>query len=288
MTPTTPTPALADLDLRNAIKLAGMWANAEFAHASNLGAGGPGQIEKVEKAEAAARAAIEALARRAAQPVAPVQDVLTIPKAIMEMPCDVTLSHFPTRHEMAAYKQGHRDARHAAADLVLARADELKALAPSPQIAEKVELPPLPTPSWARDMHGETEVYTADEVRQIQRDAIAASRRVLVERAAAPAPTADLSARLEEIAESWDGCEYDAPGEMMDIGASLRSAFAKLSLLATQPAAAPQDEQEAIGTISRNRTGADESLIFTALYDFYVTDGMKVYAPTIGHYKKKG
>lgn len=25
----------------------------------------------------------------------------------------------------------------------------------------------LPTPSWARDMHGETEVYTVDEVRAI-------------------------------------------------------------------------------------------------------------------------
>ena len=59
-------------------------------------------------------------------------NVLTIPIAIMEIPCAVTLSHFPTRHEMAAYKQGHRAARHAAADLVLARADELKALAAQP------------------------------------------------------------------------------------------------------------------------------------------------------------
>ncbi|MBD8531513.1 MULTISPECIES: hypothetical protein [unclassified Massilia] len=41
------------------------------------------------------------------------------------------------------------------------------------------DLPPLPTPSWSRDMHGETEVYTVDEVRKIQRDAIAASRRAL-------------------------------------------------------------------------------------------------------------
>ena len=79
-------------------------------------------------------AAIEVFdAMQGVKPTIPAADVLTIPTAIMEMPCAVTLSHFPTRHEMAAYKQGHRAARHAAADLVLARADELKALAaPSP------------------------------------------------------------------------------------------------------------------------------------------------------------
>lgn len=59
-------------------------------------------------------------------------NVLTIPTAIMELPCTRTMSHFATRHEMDAYKEGHRDARHAAADVVLARADELKALAAQP------------------------------------------------------------------------------------------------------------------------------------------------------------
>lgn len=51
-------------------------------------------------------------------------NVLTIPAAIMNIGCNFTKS--------LEYKLGHRDARHAAADLVLARADELKALAAQP------------------------------------------------------------------------------------------------------------------------------------------------------------
>lgn len=31
-------------------------------------------------------------------------------------------------------------------------------------MADPIKLPPPPTPSWARDMHGETEVYTADQM----------------------------------------------------------------------------------------------------------------------------
>lgn len=31
---------------------------------------------------------------------------------------------------------------------------------------EQPTLPALPTPAWARDMHGETEVYTADQMRE--------------------------------------------------------------------------------------------------------------------------
>lgn len=34
------------------------------------------------------------------------------------------------------------------------------------------------------------------------------------------------AALTEQVAESWDGCQYDAPGESLDIGASIRRAFA--------------------------------------------------------------
>jgi len=39
--------------------------------------------------------------------------------AIMNLPCKRTMSHFATRDMMIAYKEGHRDARHAAAELAL-------------------------------------------------------------------------------------------------------------------------------------------------------------------------
>lgn len=104
--------------------------------------------------------------------------VLAIPTAILHLPCNRTMSHFATVHEMNSYKEGHRDARHAAADLVLARADELKALAaPSPQVADIAELP-LP---WRERFHAEGNCLPIQECMQQEidalRDAIAASRR---------------------------------------------------------------------------------------------------------------
>jgi hypothetical protein len=47
-----------------------------------------------------------------------------------------------------------------------------------------------------------------------------------------------FSDALEQIAKSWDGCMYDAPGETMDIGASLRRQFKQLGSFSAQ--AAPQ------------------------------------------------
>ena len=35
---------------------------------------------------------------------------------------------------------------------------------------------PLPCPTWARDFHGETEVYTADEMRAYAAECVAAER----------------------------------------------------------------------------------------------------------------
>jgi hypothetical protein len=45
-----------------------------------------------------------------------------------------------------------------------------------------------------------------------------------------------FSDALEQIAKSWDGCMYDAPGETMDIGASLRRQFKQLGSSSTQAA----------------------------------------------------
>jgi hypothetical protein len=55
-------------------------------------------------------------------------------------------------------------------------------------------------------------------------------------------PEAQLSARqaapdwIEDLAQSWDECMYDAPGEMIDIGASIRKAASR--------AAPPPPERE--------------------------------------------
>lgn len=73
---------------------------------------------------------------------------------------------------------------------------------------------------------------------------------------AAPAQAA-MDEALEKIAESWDGCMYDAPGAMLDIGASLREQFADLRTSAAQ--AAQADVRDAAryrgirAMVSRNR-----------------------------------
>ncbi|WP_407306195.1 hypothetical protein [Acinetobacter sp.] len=56
-----------------------------------------------------------------------------------------------------------------------------------------------------------------------------------------------LAEELERIAQSWDGCEYDAPGEILDIGASLRREFSSLTTQsAKQGAQVPKVIREAI------------------------------------------
>ncbi|KFC61924.1 hypothetical protein [Massilia sp. LC238] len=55
--------------------------------------------------------------------------VLTLPVAIMNLPCKPRRAIALHGASKQAYQEGHRDARHAAADLVLERADELAALA---------------------------------------------------------------------------------------------------------------------------------------------------------------
>ncbi|OIJ42012.1 hypothetical protein [Massilia timonae] len=57
--------------------------------------------------------------------------------------------------------------------------------------------------------------------------------------AVAPVPCA--AGLLEEIAQSWDGCEYDGAGaETMDIGAALRQQFARFTAAPSAPAVAQQ------------------------------------------------
>lgn len=59
-------------------------------------------------------------AMHAAAPVAAQADQVApadLHDAIMRLPCDATRSMFSSKSEMMAYKEGHRDARHAAADL---------------------------------------------------------------------------------------------------------------------------------------------------------------------------
>jgi hypothetical protein len=48
---------------------------------------------------------------------------------------------------------------------------------------------PLPTPAWARDFHGEAEVFTADQMRQYARLAAQQARRQALEEAADIAAT---------------------------------------------------------------------------------------------------
>lgn len=42
---------------------------------------------------------------------------------IMNLPCKRTMSHFATKDELLQYKEGHRDARHAAAELAITADD---------------------------------------------------------------------------------------------------------------------------------------------------------------------
>jgi hypothetical protein len=88
------------------------------------------------------------LGRAKAAPAAPVQAtepssaVLDVPGAIMNIPCRRADSDFPDAASRLLYKEGHRDARHDAADLVLEFADKLADLA-APVQAEQAQAEPI-------------------------------------------------------------------------------------------------------------------------------------------------
>lgn len=74
---------------------------------------------------------------------------------IMNLPCKRTMSHFATKADLIHYKEGHRDARHAAAELALA----------TPPVASGV-LPELPYEDYIEGHHGDlASGYTADQMR---------------------------------------------------------------------------------------------------------------------------
>ena len=52
-----------------------------------------------------------------------------------------------------------------------------------------------------------------------------------------PSPADLIAENLDNIADQWEECMYDAPGETIDIGASLRIDFAKLDLTGAAPIA---------------------------------------------------
>lgn len=79
----------------------------------------------VERAMEAEIAELRAACKQGKTPAA----VLTVPLAIMNLPCRPGRAIAMHGALMQSYQEGHRDARHAAADLVLERADDLAALA---------------------------------------------------------------------------------------------------------------------------------------------------------------
>lgn len=59
---------------------------------------------------------------------------------------------------------------------------------------------------------------------------VRAVRAVLALQSVRPQPAELANASVvEQIAQQWDGCQYDAPGEMVDIGAAIRRAGKRLS-----------------------------------------------------------
>lgn len=57
---------------------------------------------------------------------------------IMNLPCKRTMSHFATKDELLQYKEGHRDARHAAAELAITADDAQAELNAARALLEKV------------------------------------------------------------------------------------------------------------------------------------------------------
>ena len=52
--------------------------------------------------------------------------------------------------------------------------------------------------------------------------------------AAPPAQAVDLANVIDQIAQQWDGCSYDAVGETIDVGQAIRAAGKRLALIDSQ------------------------------------------------------
>ncbi|WP_312836203.1 hypothetical protein [Comamonas sp.] len=85
-------------------------------------------------------------------------------------------------------------------------------------------------------------------------DVLAAGRELRRQHAEIQQLKAQLSARqaapdwIEDLAQSWDECMYDAPGEMIDIGASIRKAASRVA--PPPPEREPLTEQEILEAVS--------------------------------------
>jgi hypothetical protein len=82
-------------------------------------------------------------------------------------------------------------------------------------------------------------------------------------RPATPAPAAPQAVQaqvLEQIAQSWDGCTFDAPGEMMNIGEALRRQFKQL--------ATATEAREAAAEEARDRMREKFEALASDSYDF--------------------
>lgn len=75
-----------------------------------------------------------------------------------------------------------------------------------------------------------------------------------------PTPADLLAEHLENIAEQWTECIYDAPGEMIDIGASLRREFAKLDLAHLARHAQPTDRDAVLEEAAAHITRGNEQV----------------------------
>ncbi|MFC4922970.1 hypothetical protein [Delftia deserti] len=97
-----------------------------------------------------------------------------------------------------------------------------------------------PVAWWLRELPEAEDGTTTIRILQAEVEKLKAR---LARAGAAPAAVAPLPAVFEQIAQSWDGCMYDAPGETLDIGADIRAAAKRL--LAEHPAAvAPQGDED--------------------------------------------
>lgn len=104
---------------------------------------------------------------------------------IMNLPCERTMSHFATQNDMRNYKEGHRNARHAAAELALSymagaaksgNTSEKITLAAANKATEEGELPELPHTTYNGYSDGSEPLWTKEQMHGYATQAIAADR----------------------------------------------------------------------------------------------------------------
>lgn len=163
----------------------------------------------------------------------------------------------------AAVKATHEQSMRDAAEIVAAE-----------RSAQPVagELPPLPETNYNACGDGSEPLYTPDMM-QAYVLADRAKRAAQPVQQPAPIDPLDLVGALREFAG-------DGGYSHNDYADTMRQAADEIERLKVRHPVAVVG-QEPIGTLARNRSGTDESLIFTPLYDFHVTDGMPIYTAPV-------